>query len=433
MKFSTILLATIFAGTAMVSHAAERLDQVAIIVNDGVVLKSEINSLVNSVKRRSLASKQELPADRILRTQATERLIDTILKEQIADRMGMRIGDVQLNQTIEGIAQEQKMTISDLKQAIEKDGDSFAKYRESIRSELLLSQVERISVRRRINISEHEISNLVELMNERGKTNTEYHIGHILIPVDKKGTAEEQQASKSRADKVLEMLKEGSDFKKIAITSSSGPKALEGGDWGLMNINEMPTLFTDAVKDHSKGDIIGPVRSGNGYHILTIFDIKGKQEVKVSESNARHILIKTSIILSNDRAKELLNDFIKQIEAGTATFSDLAKEHSADSGSAIKGGELGWADPSNYVPEFKNTMARLNEGEMSKPFKTTHGWHIIEFIGRRNIDATESFIKNRAYQLLFNRKFAEESAAWANELRAQAYIDVLDTGAEAKD
>lgn len=427
MKFSTIILAATLAGSAMISHAAQPLDGVAIIVNDGVVLKSEINTLVNNVKRRSVTEKQELPSDRVLRTQATERLIDKILKEQMAERMGMRIGDAQLDQTIESIAGEQKMTIAQLKTALERDGEKFVNYRESIRSELLLSQVERISVRRRINISEQEINNLVELMNEHGRTNTEYHIGHILISATDKTSSEAQQAARERADKVLALLKEGSDFKRIAITSSSGPKALEGGDWGLMNINEMPTLFTDAVKDQAKDDIIGPIKSGNGYHILKIFDIKGKQQVEVSEVNARHILIKPSIILSDERAKEMLSDFITQINAGTATFSDLAKQHSADPGSAIKGGELGWSDPSIYDSAFKKALAKLKQGEISKPFLTSHGWHIIKFIGRRNVDATENFVKNRAYQLLFNRKFSEESAAWSRELRSQAYIEVLAT------
>jgi peptidyl-prolyl cis-trans isomerase SurA len=367
----------------------------------------------------------------VLRTQATERLIDKVLKEQMAQRLGVRIGDTQLDQTIEGIAGEQKLTVAQLKQAIEASGENFINYRESIRSEILLSQVERIVVRRRINISEQEINNLVELMAEHGRTNTEYQIGHILIATNNQDASLDQQASRSRADKVIKLLEQGDDFKRIAITSSSGPKALEGGDWGYMNINEMPTLFTDAVKDKSKGDIIGPIRSGNGYHILTIFDIKGQQQVEVTEVNARHILIKPSIILSDDRAKAMLTDFAKQVTAGTAKFTELAKQHSADPGSAIKGGELGWNDPGTYVPEFKDTLSKMSKkGELSKAFRTVHGWHLIEFIGRRDIDATDKFVKNRAYQLLFNRKFTVESVLWARELRSQAYIDVLATATQ---
>jgi len=428
MKLSHIFLAATLVGTTMLAKAAQPLDQISIIVNDGVVLKSEISALVDNVKRRSAAANQQLPSDSVLQTQATERLIDKVLKEQMAQRLGVRIGDTQVDQTIAGIASEQKITVAQLKQMIEQNGEVFVNYRESIRSEILLSQVERIAVRRRINISEQEVDNLVELMAEHGRTNTQYRIGHILIANNQQNSSVDQQASRDRADKVLALLKQGDDFGRIAITSSSGPKALEGGDWGFMNINEMPTLFTDAVKGKSKGDIIGPIRSGNGYHILSILDIKGQQQVEVTEVNARHILIKPSIILSDERAKDMLEGFAKQVTAGSATFSELAKKHSADPGSAIKGGELGWNDPSAYVPEFKTTLAKLNNaGQLSRVFKTVHGWHLIEFIGRRDIDATDKFVKNRAYQLIFNRKFAEESTSWARELRAQAYIDVLAT------
>jgi len=427
MKLIKTLLALTLLSTATISSAkVTPLDGVAIVVNDGVVLKSEITSLVTQVKQRALQSGQTLPSDHVLETQAVERLIDKVLKKQMAQRMSMRIGDTQLDQTIENIAGEQKISVIELKRTLEADGVNFATYRESIRDDILLGQVERISLRRRINISEQEVNNLVALMKEHGQSNVQYHIGHILVSNNGDDSAENQQATRGRADKVLELLNEGSDFKRIAITASSGPKALEGGDWGFMNINEMPTLFTDAVSGKAKNDIIGPFKSGNGYHILKIFEIKGQQQVDVSEVNAKHILIKTSIVLSDERAKKMLDQFILDIEAGTATLEDLAKAHSADSGSAIRGGELGWNDPSIYVPEFKKTLAQLKMDELSKPFKTSHGWHIVKLTGKRQVDATDSFIKNRAYQMLFNRKFNEESSAWTQELRSNAFIDILE-------
>lgn len=421
----TILAVTLVSTATLCSAAVERLDGVAIVVNDGVILKSEINALIADVKQRSIKAGQELPNDRVLKTQATERLIDNILKKQMAERMSMRIGDTQLDQTIENIAGEQKMSVSQLKSALEHDGINYASYRESMRDDILLGQVERISLRRRINISEQEIDNLVGMMKEHGQSTVKYHIGHILISNNGDDSSENQKATRNRADKVLELLNDGSDFKRIAITSSSGPKALEGGDWGYMNVNEMPTLFTDAVKDTVKNDIVGPFKSGNGYHILKIFDVQGQQQVDVDEVNAKHILIATSIVLSDERAKQMLDQFIVDINEGTATLEELAKEHSADPGSAIKGGELGWNDPSIYVPAFKNTLANLEIDELSKPFKSSHGWHIVKLLGKRKVDATDSFIKNRAYQMLYNRKFTEESTAWAKELRSNAYIEIL--------
>jgi len=427
MKLIKTLLAITLLSSATISMAqVTKLDGVAIIVNDGVILQSEIKSLINQVKQRSEQAGQELPSDRVLETQATERLIGNILKKQMAERMSMRIGDTQLDQTIENIASEQKLNVTQLKTALESDGVNFSSYRESIRDDILLGQVERISLRRRINVSEQEINNLVVMLKEHGQTNVQYNLGHILISNNGDESSENQQATHDRADKVLELLKEGSDFKRIAITSSSGPKALEGGDWGFMNINEMPTLFTDVVKDKAKGDIIGPFKSGSGYHILKVLDVKGQQQVDITEVNAKHILIKTSIVLSDERAKQMLDQFIVDIAAGTATIEELAKEHSDDAGSAIRGGELGWNDPSNYVVSFKNTLARLAVDELSKPFKSSHGWHIVKLLGERKVDATENFIKNRAYQMLFNRKFSEESEAWNKELRDNAYIEIID-------
>lgn len=427
MKLLKIVLAISLLGSTQVSQAeVKALDRVSIVVNDGVILKSEIDALVNRVKQRSIASNQELPNDRVLKTQATERLIDNLLKKQMAERMSMRIGDTQLDQTISNIAAEQKLSLDEFKAQLAKEGLDFATYRESVRDDILLGQVERIAVRRRINISEQEVVNLAEQIKQHGQSNTKYRLGHILISHNGDESTDGLKAARERADRVIELLNDNGDFKRIAITSSSGPKALEGGDWGFMNINEMPTLFTDAVKGKGKGDVIGPFKSGNGYHILKILDLQGQQQMDVNEVNAKHILIKPSIILSDQRAKEMLEGFIEDIKAGKATIEELAKEHSDDPGSAIKGGELGWADPSVYVPAFKNTLAQLEQDEISAPFKSSHGWHIVKLLGKRKVDATEQFIKNRAHQLLFNRKFSEESDAWAREMRSSAYIEILD-------
>ncbi len=422
----TILGIALLCTTTFSQAEITALDRVAIVVNDGVILKSEIDALVATVKKNAFSNAQELPSDRVLKTQASERLIDKLLKVQMAARMSMRIGDTQLDQTIENIAAEQKITVAQLKKVLEGDGLKFTTYREGIRDELLIGQVERISIRRRINISEQEIDNLVVLLQQHGQNNVTYRVGHILISHNGDQSSTGQATARGKADTVLELLKEQRDFKELAITTSSGPKALEGGDWGYMNINEMPTLFTDAVKGKKKGDIIGPFKSGNGYHIIKVMDIKGQQQVDVTEVNARHILIKTSIILSDERAKAQLEGFIKEIKAGDKTFAELAEKHSEDAGSAIKGGELGWNDPSIWVPAFKFALSQLTAGELSKPFKSTHGWHIIKMIGTRNVDATDKFVKNRAYQMIYGRKFNEENSAWAKELRATAFIEIMD-------
>jgi peptidyl-prolyl cis-trans isomerase SurA len=224
---------------------------------------------------------------------------------------------------------------------------------------------------------------------------------------------------------VIELLNKGSDFAKIATASSGGSRALEGGDMGWMNINSMPTLFAEAVQKTSKDDLIGPIRSGAGFHILKVKDVRGIEKVEVAEVSSRHILIKPSVILSDAKAEKMLIEFREQILAGEADFAVLAKEHSADPGSALKGGELGWADPNVYVPEFRDTLAKLEIDEISTPVRSQHGWHLMQLIGKRVGDATQKRKEDKAYQLLFQRKFAEESDVWLREIRAGAYIEVL--------
>lgn len=407
------------------AQAVELLDKVAVIVNQGVILENEIQDLMAELKQQASRSGQELPSDKALRVQVTERLIVNELQQQFAQRIGLEVSDAQVQQAVQEIALKQNTTIENLRQQVIYSGSNYESYLEKVRQELTANEVRRAMVSRRIYVSPQEIDGLVKLLKERGQKNEEYRLGHILIGLPSDATASEIESSQNRADKVIELLNDGSDFKKVAIGSSSGAKALDGGDLGWMNVNEMPTLFAQAVTDETKGSVIGPIRSGAGFHILKIMDIRGRETVEVSEVNARHILVKPSIIVSDEKAKNTLAQYLKDVKAGEQEFADLAKQHSEDPGSAAKGGELGWADPSMYVPEFKDALAELEPGEYSQPFKTAHGWHIVQLIDRRTQDATESAYEDNAYRMLFNRKFNEEAEAWVREIRDQAYIEIL--------
>ena len=289
-----------------------------------------------------------------------------------------------------------------------------------------MGEVRRANVRRRVYITEQEINTLLELMEQQGAEQAEYNLGHILIGLPSDPTDEDIAAARDRADKVISLLESGSDFKKIAIASSSGNEALEGGEMGWLNINAMPTLFAEAIQGKEKDALVGPIRSGAGFHILKVIDTRGIEKVTVEEVNSRHILIKPSIILSEDKAKEMLATFRTQLESGEADFAELAKEYSEDPGSALRGGELGWTDPNNYVPAFKEALAQLSPGEYSDPVRSVHGWHLIQLIDRRTDDATERRKEDKAYQLIFNRKFSEETENWLREMRDAAYIEVLE-------
>jgi peptidyl-prolyl cis-trans isomerase SurA len=408
-----------------VKSAPQMLDSVSVIVDQGVILESQIEELVASVKRNALVNNQTLPSDRALRTQAIERLIIDSLQTQLAERMGIQISDPQLDQTILNIAEGDNLTLAQLRDKVTSEGMSYEVYREEVRKELIVGEVRRSNVRRRIYITPQEITNLIKLIDEQGGQQAEYRLGHILIAFPNDPSDNDIETAKGTAQKVIELLNSGSEFAKIATASSSGANALEGGDMGWMNINSMPTLFAEAVQNRAKDELIGPIRSGAGFHILKVIDTRGIEKVEVVELNSRHILIKPSVILSDEKAQQMLKDFRKKILSGEADFAALAKEHSADPGSALKGGELGWADPNAYVPEFRDTLNRLAVDEISEPVRTVHGWHLMQLLDKRVGDATEKLKEDKAYQLLFQRKFNEETDAWLREIRAGAYIDVL--------
>ncbi|WP_153913565.1 peptidylprolyl isomerase SurA [Shewanella sp. TC10] len=422
-----MILALFTMAVSQVSIAAPvPLDSVAVQINEGIILESEISHMVTSVKANAEKAGQGLPSDNALRTQVIERLILTHLQLQMAERIGLSIGDLQLDQTIENIAKEQGLTVSQMQQQIESEGMSFGQYREQLREEITIGEIQRIQVQRRIQVSPQEINNLVKMIQEQGLKDVEFQVGHILIEVPSNPTSEQLEASSKRANIVLERLNSGEDFRRTAIASSSGPKALEGGIWDYMSINEMPTLFAEVVTDAKNGDVIGPIKSGSGFHIIKIMDARGLQTQEIKEVRSRHILLKPSPILSEDRAKAMLESFLSQIRSGEADFADLARQYSEDPGSGAKGGELGWAEPSVYVPEFAQTLNSLELYEISEPFRTTHGWHIAQLEEKRTTDATDQFNSNRAHQLIYRRKFNEELQNWLDEMRTDAYIEVFE-------
>jgi peptidyl-prolyl cis-trans isomerase SurA len=421
-----IITCTFYAGLQTQAQAKEEmLDKVAAIVNAGVVLESEVQDLLKSIKKQSAKNNQALPSDNALRTQVMDKLINDSLIVQIGERMGVQVSDAQLDQTITNMAKENKLTLSQFRQTIISDGEDYEKYRENVRTELISGEVQRNSVRRRIYISPQEVSNLLDLMKEQTNNDVEYHLGHILIEFPSNAKQADMIASKERANKVIELLNSGSNFTKIAIASSGGANALDGGDLGWKNINEMPTLFSELIAGKDKGTVVGPVRTGLGFSIVKVLDIRGRQIVEIEEVNASHILIKPSIILSEAKAEAQLQDMLNKINAGEATFADLAKEFS-EGPTSVRGGDLGWSDPKNYDPAFKDALAEMKIGEYHKPFRSSFGWHIIKLNDRRMMDATSQMNKNRVYQILNNRKFGVESARWIKETRDEAYIEIFE-------
>lgn len=418
------LIAIAAACTVSTSFAAPvELDSVRVIVNEGVILQSDIDTSMKTLRANAKKSGQTLPSQDVLDEQVLEKLIIDTIQTQEAERIGVRIDDARLDQAIEGIAKENNQTVEQLTASVAEEGLSYNAFREQVRKEIAASEARNALVRRRINILPAEVDNLADILAQETNATVQYKIGHIQLRFNDDQTKEELEA---QAKELVEELNSGKDFSTMAYTYSKGPKALQGGDWGWMRKEEMPTIFADQIKMQNKGSIIGPFRSGVGFHILKIEDVKGLETVAVTEVNARHILIKPTVILSDDGAKEQLEEITRRVNAGEASFGDMAQQYSQDPGSAVQDGELGYQTPDLYVPEFKHQVETLPEGKISAPFKTVHGWHIVEVLDRREVDRTDSALKNKAYQILFNRKFNEEAGAWLQEVRASAFVEMVE-------
>lgn len=423
-----IILPLIFMFLAVPQVLAKNVlqDKIEAVVNQDVILSSDLQRAQLDIQERYKNNVQTLPSGDELTKQVLDKLIIDRLQLQIAQRIGLRINDAQLQQTLQQLAQKNGLTLEQLQEQLEKQGKNYAAFVDSIRDELTINEIRQIEVRRRIAISEQEVEQMVKRINAEGQKNTQFNFVHLLLRLDEESSAAEQQRVEKKAQDLLKKIKSGANASQLALLNSQGPKASEGGDWGWRTINEMPTLFAGAFNEQqtNKGDVIGPFKSDLGLHIIKIIDKKGAQNVMTVEVNARHILIKSNIILSDEKAQQLLAGYRQDIINGKKTFAALAQEFSQDPGSAIKGGELGWADPSMYVPEFKDLALSLPVGEVSQPFRTMHGWHILEVLGKRESDTTEQATKQRAYGMLFQQRFPAEVYAWMNEIRQEAYIKI---------
>lgn len=423
----TFITTCLLSSTFHANAKEVELDRVAAVVNKGVVLESDVKSLIENIKSQSAKNNQSLPSDKALRTQVIDKLINTELILQVGERMGLQISDAELDQTLTNMAKENKLTLEQFRKTVIDSGLDYEVYRENIRNEIITGEVKRAGVGRRIYVSPQEINNLIGLMKEQTNNNVEYHLGHILIAFQGEPDQAQITSEKSRAEKVIELLNSGSDFTKIAIASSGDSTALDGGDLGWKGINEMPTLFSELVDGKEKGTVLGPIRTGLGFSIVKILDIRGREIVEVEEVKARHILIKPSVIMSEAKAEATLQGLLDKIAAGEGEFAELAKEYS-EGPTSVRGGDLGWADPKNYDPAFSDALAALKVDEYSKPFRSSFGWHIAQLTGRRTQDATDETNTRKAHNIIYNRKFGMESARWMKETRDEAYIEILDRG-----
>ena len=415
--------------TPLSANAAPKVvEQVAAVVNNNVILESDVSDMLKTIKASSDPS--SLPNDKILRQQIIDRLIIEKLILQRAAKAKITISEDQVTAAIENIADENGMTIDELRSRLSTMGMSYSTYRDRIHNDMLIEQARLHEVRNRIQISDREVENLSKTMASQPTRNIDVKISHILIAIPETASKQQIDNATNKAIDIINRAKKGENFAKLAASFSNDDLALKGGAMGWKKINELPTIFEERLIRAPKGSVIGPIRSGVGLHILKVDDTRAEapQKITLQEVNARHILIKTNVLVTDQIAKQKLNDLRKAIISGATTFAAAAKANSEDTGSKDSGGNLGWNRPEIYDNGFRIALLKLKKGEISQPIKSSYGWHLIQLIDTRQTDGTNLAKKDQAYRLIFNRKFAEEAQVWVQELKGDAYIKITGEG-----
>ena len=421
--FVRALFLSIFLFSLHAQAKIELLDRVIAIVDSGVVMESELNKRVKEIVDRLRETETDLPPLNILEEQVLDRLIIEEIQMQIADRAGIKISDTEVNKTLLGIASQNSLSLEEFRKNIEAQGSSYKDFRNTVRKEMIIQRVQRGKVGGRVEISEQELENFINSEEGRTKLAEQYNVQQILITIP--GTANETEVEKAsgQALDLLERIKEGESFSKLATTYSSGQNALEGGSLGWRTATELPSLFAKEVSTLKVGETSEPIRSGAGFHLIHLAEKRGNTVKFEDQTLARHILVQTSEIRTETQTKLLIEEIAERLKAGE-DFKQLARQFSEDPGSKMDGGELGWSKEGDYDPEFEKVLNKTVTGEISNPLKSSYGWHIIEVLDRRNEDVSSEEQKNRAYQIIYKRKFEQELQSTLIELRVEAYVDI---------
>ncbi|MVF13095.1 molecular chaperone SurA [Ketobacter sp. MCCC 1A13808] len=416
---ATLAVTHLLVGT--LQAAPRELDRIVAIVDDDIIMESELAERTAEIATRMKSQQGQLPPKDALNEQVLERMIVENIELQMADRAGIRIDDNQLNETLANIARQNNMTTDQFRETILQEGMSWASLRDQIRRELTINQMRQRRVGARIQISDKDVDAF--LNSELAKTNLapDYRLGHILIPT-KQDT--DVAAAEETALMVYKKLKEGADFSSMALQYSAGETALSGGDLGWRKAAQLPTIFADVALEMKAGEVSAPIRSASGFHIIKVLELRGGTEQMVEQTKTRHILVKPNEIRSESETQHLINEIHDDVVADPEQFPILAKTYSDDPGSAMQGGELGWVNPGTMVPEFEKVMSETQPGGISEPFQSNFGWHILQVEERRRQDMSEEFRRNRARQMLQRRRFDEELDGWLREIRQNAYVEI---------
>ena len=401
----------------------ELIDRVIAVVDSGVIMESELNLRVQDIIGRLRSEGTELPPKELLEEQVLERLIIEEIQLQIGDSAGVKISDAELNRALSMLASQNSMNLEQFKESLDANNSSYSKLRDSVRKELIIQRVQRGKVGANIEISEQEIENFLNSEEGRSKLAEQYNVQQILLSLNSEAPESKVNSTKEKGADIIRRYNEGESFEKLAATYSSDQNALEGGSLGWRKATELPTLFSDVVTKMKVGEASEIIRSGAGFHIIRLAEKKGDVVKFEDQTLVRHILVQPSEIRSEKQTKDLMNEIFQKLVDGE-DFKQLARQHSEDPGSKMEGGELGWSAPDTFDPAFEGVMNSADIGEVSTPFQSSFGWHILEVLDRRNEDISDDVRKNRAYSIIFNRKFEQELQRTLIELRSESYVDI---------
>jgi peptidyl-prolyl cis-trans isomerase SurA len=412
-----------FAQTREASASGELLDRVAATVNEGVVLSSELDEQMALIAERLRAQKLDLPPQNVLRQQVLDRLVLQELQMQRANRAGIKVADETLNNALKDVAQQNGITLAQLPDALAAQGIDYASYRDGIRKELAMQILRQRDVIARINVSPREIDQFLERQKKMPSEANQYDISHILIAVPQAATPEQLDEAQKKADEVYTRATGGEDFGRLAVAFSNSQTALEGGRLGKRKGSELPTFLGEVVASMKAGDVTKPIRTPSGFHIVKLNEVSGDAQVITNQVHARHILIKPNELQDDATVQQKLASIRDRIVNKGENFTAVASVVSEDPGSAAEGGDLGWAGPGTFVPEFERQLAQLQPDEISQPFRTQFGWHIIQLLGRRQFDTTQDTLRQQAFMRLRESKADEETELWLRRLRDEAYVE----------
>lgn len=422
-KFLIIFLSSILG---QLNAAPQMLDKVIAVVNEDVITESELNNELKRMQREYEAKHATQPPLNVMKKQVLNHLIDVDIQLQIAKNHHVQVEAAEIDDTINKIAERNHLSLSDLRQALEKQGVTWDEYRNNLRKEILMNHIQQSAIGKEIHISNDQVENYLKSALQEEKLRYTYQLQNIVIPLPEEPSSAQVAKARSKASEVLSKVNNGADFSNLSISESTGEFTLSGGDLGPRHLAELPEVFAKQVINMKVGQVSEPIRTGNGFQLIKLIAIGGDDlHHQVEKTHARHILIKAASHMTEDDAKQQAQNIYQQLQTGKS-FAVMAKQYSVDVVSAAKGGDLGWVVEDELVPQFAEAMKKLPLNKYSQPIKTPYGWHIIEVLERKQVDDSAAFQRQKVRQFLQQRKFQEAVQSWQQHMRAQAYVKILD-------